>query len=152
MRIVLCRKVPRRRLRDEPKKLSVFVLGLFLLMAMPAAAEKGIVDTVAKGCKLELETLCKGVTPGDGRVLACLYAYGDQISGQCEYALYDASVQLNRAVSALAFVAHECSDDLDEFCGEVAVGRVRLLECLDKNAEKISQRCVDALAVVTTEP
>ena len=41
----------------------------------------------------ELETYCKDVTPGDGRILACLYAHGDKLSGQCEYALYDAAEQ-----------------------------------------------------------
>jgi hypothetical protein len=132
----------------KSKKLLGVVLGLFLFMAIPAAAQEGIVDTVANGCKTELATLCEGVTPGEGRVLACLYAYGDKISGQCEYALYDAAVQLERAVAALTFMANECADDLDQFCGDVATGQGRLLECLDKNAEKVSQRCKNAVADV----
>lgn len=103
---------------------------------------------MASGCKTELETLCVGVTPGEGRVLACLYAYGDKISGQCEYALYDAAVQLERAVAALTYLANECADDLEGFCSDVAAGQGRLLECLDKNAAKISQRCKNAITDV----
>jgi hypothetical protein len=133
------------------KKLLGVVLGLVLLTALPVAAQKNIVDTVASGCKTELETLCEGVTPGEGRVLACLYAYGDKISGQCEYALYDAAAQLERAVAALTYVANECADDLDQFCGEVAAGQGRLLECLDKNAEKVSQRCKNAIKDVAAK-
>jgi hypothetical protein len=130
------------------KKLLGVVLGLILLTALPVAAQKNIVDTVASGCKTELETLCVDVTPGEGRVLACLYAYGDKISGKCEYALYDAAVQLERAVAALTYLANECADDLDQFCGEVAAGQGRLLECLEKNAEKVSQRCKDSITDV----
>jgi hypothetical protein len=130
------------------KKLLGVVLGLILLTALPVAAQKNIVDTVASGCKTELETLCVGVTPGEGRVLACLYAYGDKISGQCEYALYDAAAQLERAVAALTYLANECADDLDQFCGEVAAGQGRLLECLEKNTEKVSQRCKDSITDV----
>jgi hypothetical protein len=124
------------------------VLGFILIAVVPAAAEENLVDSVANGCKKELETLCEGVTPGEGRVLACLYAYGDKISGQCEYALYDAAAQLERAVAALTYMANECADDLDQFCGDVAVGEGRLLECLDKQSEKVSQRCKDAVTDV----
>jgi hypothetical protein len=30
-----------------------------------------------EGCNKEFETYCKDVTPGEGRLLACLYAYED---------------------------------------------------------------------------
>jgi hypothetical protein len=71
---------------------------------------------VATGCEKELAAYCQGVTPGDGRILACLYAHADKLSGQCEYALYDAAAQLERAVAALAYLVNECGDDLDKHC------------------------------------
>jgi len=109
------------------------------------AAAQRIVETVAKGCEKELSTYCKDVTPGEGRVLACLYAHEDKLSGRCDYALYDAAAQLDRAVNALAYVAEECGDDMDKYCAEVPTGEGRLLDCLKKNEEKISSRCKDAL-------
>jgi hypothetical protein len=121
------------------------VLSLLFLVAIPVAAEQDLVKSVAQGCKAELETYCKDVTPGDGRILACLYAYGDKLSGQCEFALYDAAAQLERAVAALAYVANECADDLDQYCSDVAIGQGRLLKCLEKNDKKVSQRCKQAL-------
>ena len=129
----------------KAKKLIGIVLSLVFIMAMPVAAEQSLVQVVADGCKAELETYCKNVTPGDGRILACLYAYGDKISGKCEFALYDAAVQLERAAAALTYVANECADDLDQHCGDVAAGQGRLLECLEKNDKKVSQRCKQAL-------
>ena len=129
----------------KSKKFFGIVLSLLFLVAMPVAAEQDQVKSVAQGCKAELETYCKDVSPGDGRILACLYAHGDKLSGQCEYALYDAAVQLERAVAALAYVANECADDLDQYCSEVAIGQGRLLKCLEKNDKKVSQRCKQAL-------
>lgn len=109
------------------------------------AVAKGVVDTVAKGCEKELTTYCKDVTPGEGRILACLYAHEDKVSGRCEYALYDAAAQLDRAISALTYMANECGDDLDKFCANVPEGEGRLLNCLKKNKKKVSSRCNQAL-------
>ena len=121
---------------------------LFLCASIPAQAGDDLVQTVIDGCKKELDTYCKDVTPGQGRVLACLYAHGDKLSGKCEYALYDAAAQLERAVAALSYVVNECADDLDQFCTGVAAGEGRLLQCLEKNDSKVSSRCKDAMKQV----
>jgi hypothetical protein len=130
------------------RKTIGIVLGLMFLVAMPAIAGQDLVKTVADGCKTELETYCKNVTPGEGRILACLFAYQDKLSGKCEYALYDASVQLERAVAALGYVVNECADDLDKHCSGVAAGEGRLLDCIEKNENKVSSRCKDAMKEV----
>ena len=124
--------------------IALFLLGGVLLLAGPVMAQESLIDTVANGCKAELEKYCKNVTPGEGRVLACLYAYGDKLSGRCEYALYDAAVQLERAVAALSYAVNECSSDLRTFCQGVQAGEGRLLECLQKNDAKVSKRCKQA--------
>jgi hypothetical protein len=108
-------------------------------------AYDNLIETVANGCKTEIETYCKTVTPGEGRILACLYAYQDKLSGKCEYALYDAAVRLERAVAALSYVANECEADLAANCAGVRAGEGRLLQCLEKNEAKVSQRCKGAL-------
>ena len=130
------------------KKMMFFWLALSTFCLMTGSnvlAQEGVVETIANGCKKELETYCQGVTPGEGRVLACLYAYGDKLSGQCEYALYDAAAQLERAVAALSYVANECKDDLQKLCSGVSVGEGRLLKCIEKNDSQVSGRCKQAL-------
>ncbi len=109
------------------------------------AQQKGPVEVVAEGCKTELETYCKGVTPGEGRVLACLYAYSDKLSNRCENTLYDAANQLQRAVATLAYTVNECREDLKTYCSNITPGGGRLLQCLDKNSAKVSIRCRQAL-------
>jgi len=105
---------------------------------------KGLADMVAEGCKADIDTHCKGVAPGEGRMLACLYAYSDQLSERCEYALYNAASQLEWAVQSLAYAASECRNDLQTYCSDVNPGEGRLIQCLDKNKNKISDRCKQA--------
>ena len=123
----------------------LITLGMMSLLFTHATAEESLVQSVAEGCKIELERYCGNVTVGQGRVLACLYAYGDKLSPKCEYALYDAAAQLERAVAALSYVANECDEDLDKYCGAVAPGEGRLLECLEKKNKQLSKRCKEAL-------
>jgi len=134
------------------KRVFVLTAVIVFFASIPSVwALEDLVESVVNGCKKELTTYCSNVTPGDGRVLACLYAHSDKLSGQCEYALYDAAVQLERFVGALSYVANECDADLDKFCSGVAMGKGRLLTCLDENSSKISSRCSQALKDVAEE-
>lgn len=122
---------------------------LLLLLALSSQAqEESLLDSVVKGCEQELTTFCKDVTPGQRRLLACLYAHNDKLSGNCEFALYDAAVQLERAVAALVYSVNECADDLATHCMDVEAGEGRLLECLEKNESEVSTRCKEALVEV----
>lgn len=123
----------------------ISVVSAVLIISAPAAALEDIVDSVANGCEKELSSYCKDVTPGGGRILACLFAHADKLSGRCEYAVYDAAAQLERAVSALTYVANECDDDMDKFCASVEAGEGRILTCLKKNESKVSKRCNQAM-------
>jgi hypothetical protein len=124
----------------------LFVLGLLVAAGGKAFAVEQSLESVAKGCDKELTAFCKDVTPGEGRMLACLYSREDKLSAKCEYALYDAAAQLQRVIATLAFVANECDADLEKFCSNVPMGGGRLLACIDKNEKAVSKRCKDALS------
>ncbi len=101
-----------------------------------------LVNTVATGCEKELKSYFSQVTPGEGRVLACLYSHGEKLSGRCEYALYDASAQLERFIAGLSHVAYECDNDIEQYCSTEIPGKGRILKCLvEENGEVISKRC-----------
>ncbi len=121
------------------------IIGMVLVFSGVVSAQQALIDSVVKGCDKELKTYCKDVTPGEGRGLACLYANEDKLSGQCEYALYDAAVQLERVVNALAYAANECRDDLTKYCSDIKPGEGRVLQCIEKNDAKITKRCKQAL-------
>lgn len=128
--------------------IAFFTLAMLSMLGSSVAAEQNLVQSVLNGCKVEIEQHCSQVTPGQGRILACLYAYQDKLSGKCEYALYDSAVQLERAVAALAYVVNECGDDLEKHCSSIPVGEGRLLNCLEKNEKQVSGRCNQALKEV----
>jgi hypothetical protein len=132
---------------ESMKKLiaSSMVVGALLLAGSARAEEPALVTNVKKACSKELSTFCKGVPQGEGRILACFYAFEDKLSDGCVYALYDAAAQLEQAVAALKFAAGQCKDDLQKFCANVKPGQGRGLACLDKNDKNVSQQCKDAL-------
>ena len=121
------------------------VVGLALVLALPAFAAGDLIESVVKDCEKELMTFCRDVTLGEGRGLACLYAYEDKLSPKCEYALYNAAAQLERAINALAYAVNECRDDLNLYCADRKLGGGRLLRCLEKNEAYVSKRCKSAL-------
>jgi hypothetical protein len=121
---------------------------LALLAAASPALAQDIVSDVQKGCATEIEQYCNQVMMGEGRLLACFYAHEDKLSGQCQYALYDASARLEHAVSALNYVAGQCEDDIVKHCAGVQAGEGRILECLESNAESVSGPCKQAVADV----
>jgi hypothetical protein len=106
------------------------------------------VETFAQGCEVELSTWCEDVTPGEGRLLACLYARQDKLSSRCEFAIYDSAAQLERTLNSLNFTVNECRDDLRNYCLDIQPGEGRLLDCLDRNEAKVSDRCKSALKAV----
>jgi hypothetical protein len=127
------------------------VAGALFLSVHGAMAAEDLVDVVAEGCKVELESYCKAVTPGEGRVLACLYAHEDKLSGRCEYALYDAAAQLEHAIGALTYLANECKADMQQHCANIQPGEGRLAMCLKKNEQQVSARCQQAINDVGLE-
>ena len=125
------------------------ITALFMLLGLsgPLMAED-IVSTVEKGCAAEIESFCSQVTLGEGRLLACFYAHEDKLSGQCQYALYTASAQLEHAISALNYLAGQCQNDIQNLCANVQLGEGRVVECLQANAEVISAPCSQAMSDV----
>ena len=129
----------------------LFVAIAVLLLAgtaVGAQEEKTIddmIEQVAMSCKTEIESYCSQVSPGEGRLLACFYAHQDKLSGQCEYALYDASAALEQFAAAVTYVATECNDDIHKFCANVEMGEGRVGLCLLDHKAEVSKACSTAM-------
>ena len=136
------------------KKLIVGIAVLccvMLLGGIAVAQEKARTEKVLTGCADEVETYCKNVTPGKGRLLSCLYAYEDKISTQCQIALCQAVPSLEMALTTLSYLAGECRDDLKKFCSDVKPGEGRLINCLDKKKDALTDRCKTAFEEVVVK-
>ena len=123
------------------------MLTVVATMSSPVYAAT-IVEMVGEGCKTEIETYCKDVTLGEGRLAACLYAHGDKLSGRCNHALMKAINKLERFVEDLRYVANECATDIEQQCANVEPGEGRIIQCLTDKSSKISKDCNQALSDV----
>ena len=124
--------------------LVVVVAGL-LLSVSGAWAQDEIIDSVMQACETEINTYCSQVTPGEGRLLACFYAFEDKLSGRCQYALYEGAAQLEQFAAAVTHLATECIDDIETYCGEVELGEGRVGSCLLDHKAEVSDDCRQAM-------
>jgi hypothetical protein len=129
------------------KKSAIAILLSTLALASlgVSAADPMTVDIDLKGCKKDLETYCKNVTVGEGRVLSCMYAYEDQLSEQCVHTLYDAAAKLDKVISNLEYVARACGKDIDANCAHLKPGKGRIAQCLKDAGGKVSKECTQSL-------
>jgi hypothetical protein len=116
-----------------------------------AAMQGQLAAEVLEGCNAELVQYCADVTPGEGRLLACLFAYDDKLSGQCEFALYTAAVRLERALNTIAYVMSECAAEIESHCAQVAVGQGRIAQCLMDHRGNLGEACDRALSEAGVE-
>jgi Golgi apparatus protein 1 len=132
------------------RKLSLFAC-IALLVSGPVAAQEELLDYLATECEADLEQFCSTVNPGEGRILHCVAAHEDQLSGQCTYALYQAATLLDQMAAALSYVAQSCAEDIKAQCSDVQPGEGRLLSCLESKREAVSPACTKAMADTIAE-
>ena len=63
---------------------TIAVLGVF---HVTTAAAQSIPPAVEAACNADYKKLCSGVTPGGGRILACMKEKNSQLSAGCRTAL-----------------------------------------------------------------
>ncbi len=122
------------------------VLSLAMLGISQAYAQDTLLDYVLDACGPDLEQYCSQVTPGEGRLLYCVAAHEDKISGQCQYALFEAAALLSELADAIIYVAESCETEIETLCRDVEMGEGRILACLEQNSAALGETCVTALA------
>ena len=124
-----------------------YLLATFLFaVASQSYAQDSLLEYVVDACRGDLETYCSQVTPGQGRLLHCVAAHEDKLSGQCEYALYQAASLLEQLTVAIAYVAQSCETEIKTLCSDVEAGEGRILACLEENDAQVGDACRKAVA------
>ena len=119
---------------------------LAIFVSPAALAQDTLVEHLVLACESDIENYCSKVTPGNGRLLHCMAAHEDKISGQCVYAFYQAASLLEQLSVAINYVANECSTEIETLCSDVVAGEGRLLACFDKHEEELGDACKKAIA------
>ena len=63
------------------KLFGLMLSGALLLAAAPSQAQDA--RTIARACAGDIERLCAGVPPGEGRIKACIKAHITELSAPC---------------------------------------------------------------------
>lgn len=111
-----------------------------------AQEETPLLDNLIEACAGDIENFCSQVTPGEGRMLYCMAAHEDKVSGQCQYAFYETASILEQMSVALNYLAQECAGDIEKLCADVELGEGRVLACLDENEKEVGASCKKAIA------
>ena len=133
------------------RKLKLALGILVVAASAPAVAQDSLVEYVVDACEADLKQYCSQVTPGEGRLLHCVAAHEDKLSGQCEYALYQAASALEQLSAAIAYVARSCETEIKTNCSDVQAGEGRILACLEENDASLGDPCKKALAETVGE-
>lgn len=124
---------------------AVAVMGV-LAGSNAMAQDTPVLDALIDACQNDIEQYCSQVTPGEGRILHCMAAHEDKISGQCEYAFYQAASLLEQISAAISYVAQECKNEIQTLCSDVEPGEGRILDCLAQQEVNVGQSCKQAIA------
>jgi hypothetical protein len=130
-------------------KTAVFSAAALALAAAPASAQSSLrervvaaVQSIQQACAGDISKFCGGVTPGEGRVLVCMQAFDDQLSRTCQFSLYRASRNLDRALDRVERLADACWNDIEAQCGNAD----RIGQCVMEKAGSLSPACQRVVA------
>ena len=115
------------------KVLYSLALGAALLVTTSAAS----VQAEERDCAVDIKSLCAGIAPGGGHVLACLQSHIGSLSVGC-------SSILSKAV----WTAKECAADIKHFCPDAKVGTIS--DCMRPHLGEASDQCKSALAFIAS--
>ena len=95
-------------------------------------------------CKTEIEKLCPGMKPGDGKYGQCLVDHRTDFSDPCKK-YSDAAAARKRDLKQFP----SCIADAERFCPGMAVGLTRLTKCLRTHQGDLSADCKGEISRVT---
>ncbi|MGB6468081.1 MAG: cysteine rich repeat-containing protein, partial [Xanthobacteraceae bacterium] len=96
---------------------------------------------VQTACDEDLRKYCGAVTPGEGRLLLCLEAHEDKIGTKCDYSLFEASRNLDKALDSVAETAEACWNDVEKYCANTPEGGGHIIQCLFGKKDDLTSAC-----------
>jgi hypothetical protein len=120
-----------------------------LALATGSAKAQGPLETrlleatskIEAACDDDLKKYCSTVTPGEGRLLLCIEAHEDKITAKCDFALFQAERNLDRALDRIEQIADACWDDIEKHCSNLPEGGGRIAICLASKKTSLTPAC-----------
>ena len=92
-------------------------------------------------CHDDVAKYCSMVTPGEGRLILCLEAVEDKVSPKCDYAIFEASRNLEGALDRIERTAELCWHDVQQYCSHMPEGGGQLVRCLADKQTLLTPTC-----------
>lgn len=118
---------------------KIILLSLLISFVTFAQEEGGGDGNTEKPCKADREKFCKGVKPGEGRIIRCLKEKEAELSPACKTHFEE---KANQAKENNA----KCKDDRKKFCKAVIPGEGRIIKCLKEKEAELSPACKEVIA------
>ncbi len=119
------------------------LFGPIVVLAVSALVNLGAAQAAERehprACRADVQKLCKGVQPGEGRVAMCLKEHEQELSSGCRD-------QIARARERGREWAEACKPDAEKFCKGVQAGQGRVASCLQEHEAELSGACRDKMA------
>lgn len=134
---------------SEIKEMKMIVKSMaFAVILYTGFAASGVAGAqgLLESCKTDIVELCSKVTPGDGRVMSCLYAHEDSLSEACDAATADIGDLIDGFFSGVREAYAICAPDIEKNCSDVKIGQGRLVSCLASNQATLGKDCGDIVA------
>ena len=111
--------------------LAASVLSVLLFLSASLARA----DDMRAVCAADVQKLCSGLEPGDGRIAKCLHQNEAQLSDGCKSAL---------GAMKTGFMA--CRADARRLCADAGRDRAARLACLKDHQSELSPDCASMIA------
>lgn len=103
------------------------------------------ISAEVKGCDADAKKYCPGLEPGTQKSFLCLMAYEDNLSESCKLGIVEAAMAIRMGAAAINYSVSACEADADKYCLDVKPGEGRLVNCIKKNQNNVSNACITAL-------
>jgi hypothetical protein len=117
-------------------KIILMIAAILMLWSSNATAKEKL--PLGGSCAADLEKLCPGIPPGQGRLRNCLREHINDVSTSC-------LVRLAKFAEVRGF-NKECSAYLRQQCGRVERGGGQFGACMTSAIASLSDTCKEALA------
>jgi hypothetical protein len=99
------------------------------------------IERVEDACGDDIEEYCGDVTPGGGRIAACMHAHADALSRRCRFSLFRTARNIRTAVEN---IADECWNNIQALCGS----EQNIAECVKQKSSSLSPNCQTVVAAL----
>lgn len=134
-------------LRKNKKKLGQSCSAQVLKAQIAAANDYKTDPSLEAACSKDAERICADVTPGEGRVQACLREHTQELSWDCQEELLRQEVEDSDDIRLNVKLFKACRADQQAFCKGVPYGANRVKDCLEgkRDDPDFSSECKDEL-------